>query len=253
MVSYVFKEFLFLCDSLNYPLTEQEKTAFCEIAEKTYRPELDNGMIPQFDGYFDLSRGLEEAGKGTLKQFQMKKSGLYHKSQVIKQPDVLLLYTMVNVGVNGKYYAQNFDYYEQMCESSSSLTFPVHAIASAQNGRPLSFYKYFSDTLKIDIDDIHGVGWQGVHSGCLAGGYLTVVYGLFGAKATRSGLELTPVKMPFFKGVKAKIVYKGQVVSLDLTNEGLNIEKEQGDDLNVKVFGKEYVLKDELAIGFQEL
>ena len=253
MVSYVFKEFLFLCESLNYPLTEQEKTAFCEIAEKTYRPELDNGMIPQFDGYFDLSRGLEEAGKGTLKQFQMKKSGLYHKSQVIKQPDVLLLYTMVNVGVNGKYYAQNFDYYEQMCESSSSLTFPVHAIASAQNGRPLSFYKYFSDTLKIDIDDIHGVGWQGVHSGCLAGGYLTVVYGLFGAKATRSGLELTPVKMPFFKGVKAKIVYKGQVVSLALTNEGLNIAKEQGDDLNVKVFGKEYVLKDELAIGFQEL
>ena len=59
--------------------------------------------------------------------------------------------------------------------------------------------------------------------------------------------------MPFFKGVKAKIVYKGQVVSLALTNEGLNIAKEQGDDLNVKVFGKEYVLKDELAIGFQEL
>ena len=71
----------------------------------------------------------------------MKKSGLYNKSQVIKQPDVALLYTFADVGLDKKAYAKNWDYYEQMCETSSSLSFPVHAVASAENDRMLSFYR----------------------------------------------------------------------------------------------------------------
>jgi trehalose/maltose hydrolase-like predicted phosphorylase len=66
---------------------------YSEVASKIYLPLERGGMIPQFDGYFNLSRTLEEAGGSDAKKFQMKSSGLYHKSQVIKQPDVMLIFS----------------------------------------------------------------------------------------------------------------------------------------------------------------
>jgi trehalose/maltose hydrolase-like predicted phosphorylase len=184
-VKFAFDRFVTLCDELSYEVEASLIEKMKEISSKLYLPMCENGLIPQFDGYFQLSRSLEEQGKGTLKQFQMKKSGLYHKSQIIKQPDVILLYTMVDVGVDRTHFAENWDYYENMCEVSSSLTFPVHAMACAQNKQMLSFRKNLLNTVKMDVDDIHGVAWQGVHAGCLAGGYLAVIYGIFGFQLKR--------------------------------------------------------------------
>ncbi len=142
-VRYVFLRFLRLSDDFAADMVPEEKKRAAEIAARLYLPQGESGLIPQFDGYFALSRTLEETGKATLKQFQMKSCGLYHLSQIIKQPDVILLYTYLNVGLDRTHYRENWDYYEKMCETSSSLTLSVHAIASAQNGRMLSFYEYF--------------------------------------------------------------------------------------------------------------
>jgi len=70
---------------------------------------------------------------------------------------------------------------------------------------------YFLKTLKIDVDDIHGVGWQGVHSGCLAGGYLSILRGIFGVRATSDGLDIKPNPMPkeLWKKLTVKFLYRG--------------------------------------------
>ena len=245
-VQYIFQEFLRLAKALGYVLSTEEKAQFSDIAERLYLPMTESGLIPQFDGYFSLSRTLEESGGGSLKQFQMKKSGLYHKSQIIKQPDVALLYTLADVGLNGKGYAQNWDYYEQMCETSSSLTFPVHAIASADNGRMLSFYNYFLKTLKIDVDDIHGVGWQGVHSGCLAGGYLSILRGVFGVRATCDGLCIRPNPMPqeLWKKVTVKFLYRGSLVEMTACGTRYTVKLLNGKPCKVHFCGEKFLLSE---------
>lgn len=243
-VEYVMRKFICLCEELGYNVEKEELAEIKDVQARLYLPVCRGGMIPQFDGYFDLSRGLEEAGKGTLKQFQMKKSGLYHRSQIIKQPDVALLYTFADVELNREHYAQNWDYYEKMCETSSSLTFPVHAVASAHNRRMLSFYDYFMDSLKIDADDIHGVGWQGVHSGCLAGGYLAVVYGLMGMRVAGGKLSFDPNPMPFFKKVTAHIKFRGRDITVSLAENKFGIKITKGDALKVSVCGRQYDIAD---------
>ena len=115
---------------LQYPqlggyLTREEWDVMRDFADRLYLPMDENGLIPQFDGYFRLSRSLQIEGSGTGKNFQMKQSGLYHLSQVIKQPDVMLLYSYINYPFQTPHYAENWDYYETMCESSSSLSYPV--------------------------------------------------------------------------------------------------------------------------------
>ncbi len=233
-VKFAFEQFLGLSRELGYPVEAAQRKKMEEIAGKLYLPMCDNGLIPQFDGYFNLSRSLEEQGKGTLKQFQMKKSGLYHKSQVIKQPDVMLLYTMVDVGVDRSHYAENWDYYEQMCEVSSSLTFPVHAIASAQTRRPLSFRKNLLNTVKMDVDDIHGVAWQGVHSGCLAGGYLAILYGIFGLSIRNGEICLNPNRM-LFEEVTIRFYYQGTALTLIMKNGKVTIRKNGGEALGIRL------------------
>ncbi len=247
-VKFAFDRFIALCDELSYVVEASLLEKMKEISSKLYLPMCDNGLIPQFDGYFGLSRSLEEQGKGTLKQFQMKKSGLYHKSQIIKQPDVILLYTMVDVGLERTHFAENWDYYENMCEVSSSLTFPVHAIACAQNKQMLSFRKNLLNTVKMDVDDIHGVAWQGVHSGCLAGGYLAVIYGIFGLSVKEDGtLAFNPVRT-LFDGVTARLFYKGSKITMSIKGNELTVSKRG----SVKVYvqspdGKKKLLKGTLA------
>ncbi len=241
-VQYIFARYLSLSKELSRSVAEDDRALFEEIASKLYLPKETNGLIPQFDGYFSLSRSLEEAGGSSLKQFQMKKSGLYHKSQIIKQPDVALLYTLADVGLDTKFYAQNWDYYEHMCETSSSLTFPVHAIASADNGRAYSFYRYFMQTVKMDVDDIHEVAWQGVHSGCLAGGYLSVLRGVFGVRAKTDGLHVFPNPVPFWKKTTLTLFYRGRKIRLTLSGEKLTAELLSGAPCKINLEGQVFTL-----------
>ncbi|MBQ7326487.1 MAG: glycoside hydrolase family 65 protein [Clostridia bacterium] len=246
-VKFAFDRFISLCEELNYKVDSSIVDRMKDISSRLYLPVCENGLIPQFDGYFGLSRSLEEQGKGTLKQFQMKKSGLYHKSQIIKQPDVVLLYTMVDVGVDRRYFAQNWDYYENMCEVSSSLTFPVHAIAAAQNNQILSFRKNLLNTVKMDVDDIHGVAWQGVHSGCLAGGYLAVIYGIFGLSVKENDtICLNPVRT-LFDGVTAHFLYKGTKITMRIKNNKLTVSKRGSRKISVEILdGERKMLKNTL-------
>lgn len=234
-VRYVADEYLKLVLALGIETDEEERKAIENLRDRLYIPATDGGMVPQFDGYFDLSRSLEEVGNGTLAQFQMKKSGLYHKSQVIKQPDVLMLYTYLNIDMSGTDYAANSDYYQQMCEASSSLSYPPHAIACADNGQVLSFLQNFFKSVKIDVDDIHGVGWQGVHSGCLAGGYLAVLRGLFGIKAMAEGIAFAPVRMPLWKKVTAKCIYRGRLLEAELCGNKAVLRLIEGAPVSVLV------------------
>lgn len=50
-----------------------------------YAPVEENGMIPQFDGYFGLSCSLEEAGRGTLKLYIEKRSNRNVYATMIKK------------------------------------------------------------------------------------------------------------------------------------------------------------------------
>ena len=251
-VHYIAAEYLKLVRELGVPADKKELEAIGKLRDLLYLPVTAEGMVPQFDGYFDLSRGLEVEGSSALAQFQMKKSGLYHKSQVIKQPDVLMLYTYLDVDMSTTDYAANSDYYQTMCEASSSLSYPPHAIACADNGQALSFYQNFLKSIKIDVDDIHGVAWQGVHSGCLAGGYLAVLRGIFGIRASENGLCFAPVRMPLWKKVTAKCRYKGTLLEAELAGTDASLRVLDGAPVRIVTPAGEVMLKKEIHCKAEE-
>ena len=229
-------------------LNKEEIAKVQDIVKKIYLPLEDNDLIPQFDGYFNLSRTLPVAGGSSAKSFQMKQSGLYHLSQIIKQPDVMLLFSYIyreDEKFTEQQYALNWDYYEAMCETASSLSFPVHAIASADSSRMLSFYKYFLDSVKIDIDDLHNCAWQGVHSGCLAGGWISIFRGLFGINMAENAIYVEPNFMPLWKKIKLSFEYRGIRIEATLEGKTLTFEKTSPQPLEIVFRGKEMLFEQQ--------
>ena len=226
----------------SWKLTEEEAAKVRDIVEKIYLPLEENDLIPQFDGYFGLSRTLPTAGGSSAKSFQMKQSGLYHLSQIIKQPDVMLLFSYIyreDERFTEEQYRLNWDYYEAMCETASSLSFPAHAICSADNGRMLSFYQNFLNSVKIDIDDLHHCAWQGVHSGCLAGGWISVFRGLFGINLAENAIYVDPNFMPLWKKIRLTFEYRGVRIAATMEGKSLAFEKASPAPLKIIFRGRE--------------
>lgn len=230
-----------------FMLNSSEKIKIADIVENLYLPIMQNNLIPQFDGYFNLSRTLPITNGRTAKSFQMKQSGLYHLSQVIKQPDVVLLFNYIcreEDKFTPEQYKINWDYYEKLCESASSLSFPVHAIASADNGRMLSFYDYFMNTMKIDIDDLHNCAWQGVHSACIAGGWLAVYRGLFGIDMLEDAIHMNPNFMPFWSKVTINFQYKGERIFAEMNGRNITLSKESDVKIQLVYKGEPKVFSE---------
>lgn len=233
-------------------LTEEEIGRMRDTAANMYLPLREDGLIPQFEGYFELNQGLEVKGNGIGKSFQMKQSGLYHKSQIIKQPDVLLLFSYVDVEVKNANYALNLDYYEKKCESSSSLSYAPHAICFADNKRMLSFYEHFMNTLRVDIDDLLNCAWQGVHSGALAGGWYCIFRGVAGIVCREDHISVNPNMIGWWKSVKFKFRYRGSQINVELKNKSVTLSLLSGPSVTVESRGTKHELDNKLIFSLEE-
>ncbi|MCD8019009.1 MAG: hypothetical protein LUF92_05310 [Clostridiales bacterium] len=217
-----------------------------KVAEKLYLPlEKQTGMIPQFDGYFDLSRELEVQGGSKSGYTQMKQAGLYNKSQVIKQPDVLMLFAYQNLPLSQKVYRRNLDYYQGRCEAASSLSYCVHSICFADMDMPESTYGYLMETAEMDLKNMHGGTENGVHSGCATGTWMAVVRGVAGMKMKQDYVEFNPHFIPWWKEVRFHCVWHGQGYQVTVSNEKIEVQADAQNlgELPVVIGGETQNLK----------
>ncbi len=222
----------------------EEKAEFLDVAGKLYLPMDDTGMIPQFDDYFTLSRELEVQGGSKSGYTQMKQAGLYNLSQVIKQPDVLMLFAYQDLPVTRSVYSRNLDYYQARCEAASSLSYCVHSICFADMDMPESAYGYLMETAEMDLKDIHGGTVDGIHSGCAAGAWMAVVRGIAGMHMREDGVVFDPHFIPWWKSVSFGCVWHGLRYRVLVTNHKLSVMADQDNhsDLPLCICGEKSVL-----------
>ena len=247
-VSYALRRFSSLAaggKAERFGFTKEREQELAAVAEGIFLPVGEYGYIPQFDGYFSLADRMDQSEN--LSGLQMRYSGSYADSQIIKQPDVMLLYSYVDVGMDRSRYQENFDYYEKMCEMSSSLSYAPHAVCAAHLGRARSFLEYLEKTVTIDLANLHGGVEEGVHSGCEAGGYLAVLYGAFGARFSAAEVSFDPRYLPGIKSVRQRFYYKNALILSEIRGKLFTIQKLKGNAVSVGYGGKTYLLTDSLT------
>lgn len=250
-VKFIAKEFEKYIKYFDVKLSKDELDNVALLANDLYVPlPNEKGIIPQFENYFSLNPKLEISGNGAATGFQMKASGLYHLSQVIKQPDVLNLFTYLSIGMDKNLYKSNFDFYYEKCESSSSLTYPVHALGALQVGRYDVFMENFKNCLTVDIVDIFKGAYQGVHAGCLAGGYFNILHGIFGVDMKLDELIVEPISDSPIKNIQMNFIYQGETIFISMENGKVIMKKETEKPIKVTSKGlTKWLTNDYLQIN----
>jgi trehalose/maltose hydrolase-like predicted phosphorylase len=216
-----------------YGFTTEELNHWKEIASKLFLQINNDGIIGQYEGYFDLKELDWEYYKqkyGNIYRMDriLKAEGLTpDEFKVAKQADMLMIfYNLDKVEVDNllqqmgyalpaDYLQRNLEYYFQRTSHGSTLSRIVHArLASIAGNRTMSWQLY-ADALASDFVDIQGgTTAEGIHAGVMAGTVLIALSTFAGVSIQNETLSISPdlplawEKMSFgitFKGVRYQI------------------------------------------------
>ena len=101
---------------------------------------------------------------------------------VLKQPDLVLAQFLLSRRFTLAEKIRTFDFYEKYTTGDSSLSHCIMSIMAAQTGNGEKALDYFNKTVRMDIDDVNGNSRDGIHTACMAGSWMSVVYGFAGFK-----------------------------------------------------------------------
>jgi len=113
-------------------------------------------------------------------------------SQVIKQPDVLMLHHLVPAEVAPGSLCADLDFYDPRTAHGSSLSPAIMALVMARAGRHDRALELLRIALNLDLEDRSGMTASGLHIGAAGGAWQALVFGFLGADVRSGVLHLDP-------------------------------------------------------------
>jgi trehalose/maltose hydrolase-like predicted phosphorylase len=156
-----------------------------------------NGLIEQFEGYHSLIE-LEFKGSSMLPTPLDVLAGheRIQTTQLIKQPDVVMLMALHPDAFAADVVEKNFRYYEPRSNHGSSLSPPIHALTAARLNDFDVAASYLTRCAEIDLNSRTGNSRDGVHGATLGGLWQALAFGFAGLRLTEHGLRINPTVDP---------------------------------------------------------
>ncbi len=203
----------------NLHLTAAELEVWREIVNRifiTYDPA--SGLIEQFENYFQRTdvdmKALEPRTQSVQALLGIEGAA---QTQVIKQPDVLmLLYLLPNL-YDEQVLRANYAYYTPRTDHTygSSLGPSITAIMACRVGDP-SAYEHFMRAARADLFDVRGNAGDGIHGASAGGLWQAVVFGFAGLHQEDGVWKTRPSLPPGWKRLAFKIFDKGQLLAFEV-------------------------------------
>ncbi len=198
-------------------LRDAEVASWPRLAEAIYLG-LDErtGVIEQFRGYFELEdlRAVPFEERNAPMDLLLGRERT-RRSQVIKQPDVLMLIWLLWDRFPAHVREACFRYYEPRTGHGSSLSPPVHALLAARLGHDDLAYRYFRQTADIDLANNMGNAAGGVHLAALGGLWQAAVFGFAGVEL-RSEPRIAPRLPAAWRRLSCKLRWRGRELAVDV-------------------------------------
>lgn len=202
-----------------------------EKVEKLYLPLPDEktGIIPQFDGYFDL----KEIDLSVYKNASVVATLFHDYSmediqgyQAGKQADVVeLLYQMEDIAAED-IKAKNYTYYEARTLHDSSLSKAIHSIMACDLGMEKEAYEMFMSAAFTDLGQEMRSSDAGIHSANMGGVWQDVVMGFGGVRISEGHLRINPHRPEQWDKFSYPIYWKGNALRITVDRECLAIEND---------------------------
>lgn len=221
---------------------KEELEHWNEISEKLFLDINKDGIIAQYEGYFDLKEldwAYYKQKYGNIYRMDriLKAEGLSpDEYKVAKQADMLMtFYTLEKSEVDGllkrlgyilpnDYLQRNLVYYFGRTSHGSTLSRIVHArLASIAGDRQMS-WKLYSEALASDFIDIQGgTTAEGIHAGVMAGTVLIALTTFAGISFEGEYLSLKPQLPDAWESMQFRLTFKGNRFEFKLSKTHLSV------------------------------
>ena len=202
-------------------ITQAVSQEWQKKATLVYFPDInEEGIIEQFDGFFDLDYIDFSLYAGRTKSMQ-EIFGIEgtQKVMALKQADVVMLLYLLRDKFDLTTIEANYDYYNIRTdhEYGSSLGPAMHAIVAAMIGRRGEAYQHFLRAAKADLYDVRGNIKDGIHAASLGGVWQAVVFGFAGLRINQDGWSVHPKLPEGWRSVEFSFYHKGELQRVRVT------------------------------------
>ncbi|HRE48688.1 MAG TPA: hypothetical protein PLD47_13265 [Aggregatilineales bacterium] len=200
-------------------ITPAQLETWATIAEKMYIPTRADGLIEQYDGFFNLEP--VDLSLWTPKVANYDAIVGHHAIQnqmVIKQADLVMLIALLGDAImTPEEQAKHWAFYYPLADHGSSLSPATHAQVAARLRNMDDAYHMLSYAAAIDLDDLKGNVHDGIHAAAAGGLWQAVVFGFCGLKLADKGVTTTPHFPPHWRKVRFRIQHGGREHEVVLT------------------------------------
>lgn len=231
-------------------LTADEPDLWRHIAQNMYIPQDETGLIEQHDGYFDLPH--TDIGAIPISEFPLYEHWAYdriYRSDMIKQPDVLMFLYLYNTSFTKEVKQINYDFYEPRTIHESSLSPAIHSILASELGNMEDAVRFFGYATRLDLDNYNRNTREGLHITSIAMAWANIVYGFGGLRSDGEQLRFAPRLPKRWKRLEFSIMYRARIIRICMETAQSSFRLTQGEALSVLIYGQPFTLtKDELII-----
>jgi len=199
-----------------------------DAADKLYIPSPNsNGIIEQFDGYFDLEDTTVDDVRSRLldpREYWGGAYGVAAHTQVIKQADVVTMLEFFHNDYSQSVLRANWDYYAPRTEHGSSLSACMYALLSCRCADADSAYPFFMKSARADFDG-GGKQWAGLvyiggtHPAAAGGAWKVLAQGFAGLEITENGPIVHPSLPSAWTRVAFRCCVRGKWYRVEITHD----------------------------------
>ncbi len=224
-------------------LSKEELVKWKDVTHKMNLIMNEDGILSQFDGYFDLKELDWDAYRKKYENIHrmdriLKSEGKSPDDfKVAKQADVLMTYYNIDqenvnsilknlgFGVPEKMLKKNFDYYISRTSHGSTLSRVVHAFLAREIGESEKCWEMYVEALVSDYIDIQGgTTGEGIHMGVMGGTVLSALTVFAGLNWHGDALRLDPSLPSAWKSMEFSFRFKGEEYHFRIDGESVQVE-----------------------------
>ena len=118
------------------------------------------------------------------------------ETQILKQPDVVLLLHLLGEEFESELMKENYDYYEKRTLHGSSLSPSIYSVMGLKVGDDSKAYRYLKRAALIDLLNLQKNTREGIHAANAGGVWQTIVFGFAGVSIGKDGILNVKPNMP---------------------------------------------------------
>ena len=220
-----------------------EPDAWADMAEAMYIPCGKDGLIEQHDGFFDLPH--TEINDIPVSEFPLYEHWSYdriYRTDMIKQPDVLMMLYLYNSSFSPEVKRVNYEYYEPRTIHESSLSPAIHSILAAELDKMEDAVRFFGYATRLDLDNYNRNTREGLHVTSIAMAWANIVYGFAGMRSDGELLQFAPRMPERWKRLAFSVVCRGRVIRIRMEKDATEFRLEAGEPVRIQIYGGEYLL-----------